>query len=623
MNSINGIHPEQRDKTCRLRILATSDLHMQLSSFDYVKARNSRGASLAKVASLIKKSRKQALTQGDASILVDNGDTWQGTPLADFLSRQTDTTVNPMAHALNYLGYDALGMGNHDFDFGIDYLSRCLTQASISAVCTNMNSDLLPEISDALILDRLVKCENGTTDTIRIGILSTAPDLTSTWNQHHLSGKVRFSRPLPAIRQGATRLRHQGADIVLVLAHMGFEVADKAPNSQNELASVAALSEVDAVVGGHTHQRFPDTSDTLTKPQLLSRGLVQGTPVVQPGPAGCDLGQISLVLNKAGGSNRWSVRDAKSELIRVEEHTPEDRKILELVQPAHVKTRSSLNRRAARIAKPMNTYFALACPSPVQGLLAAAKRHVIQRSVAGTELADLPLLASASATLTGGLDGPDNFISLKGGVIKYRHVAGMTPYPNHVWAVRCTGAHLLDWLERSVIIFNTLTAENPDQLLINKPVPGFRYDAIFGLTYEIDPRQLPRFDQAGQSIPGRNGRVSAVTWQGEPLDLDQEFLVATTDHRAGGGGNYQPFSEQDILVRGHCPVQTGLLEYLENPSCEEVRLTKPWRLKPNMDVTAILLSAPDSTNHFEDISSFGPEDCGLTDDGFQRIRLHL
>lgn len=615
--------PLTAGNSLRVRILATSDLHMQLRSFDYVKSIPNDAPSLAKLATLIHAERDKAKKEGDVCLLVDNGDTWQGTPLADYIARDHKKIPHPLAEAMNYLKYDAIGIGNHDFDFGTDYLSGCLAQVSASVICSNIHGTVPPNIHDATLIDKDVILNDGTTHTLRVGILATAPDLTNTWNRHHLSGNIWFSRPLSRLQDAALQLRANGAEIILVLAHMGFATSGQdGPRSQNVLSQVAAISDIDAVVGGHTHERFPKGSVDASSKSDTSDGLVHGTPVVQPGASGSDLGRIFLSLRHTT-DGKWQTKAGASDLLQSGTDILEDRDVLRMTQSTHEETCSFLDQQAGRLANPMHTYFALAQPSPVQGLLAAAKKHAIRKAVEGTPYADLPLLAVASATLTGGLDGPENFISLDKGEIKYRHIAGLTPYANQVWAVKTNDARILDWLERSALIFNTLIPDRPDQLLINEDVPGFRYDAIFGLNYEIDPREPPLFDGAGKQIPGRKGRIASVTWQDRPLEPNQEFLVATTDHRVGGGGIYEPFDSEDIVVQGHAPLQAALLKYLENPSCDEVRSAKPWRLKAGMGLSAILLSAPEAAKKFDEVRSWAPEDCGVTEDGFLKVRLHL
>jgi 2',3'-cyclic-nucleotide 2'-phosphodiesterase/3'-nucleotidase len=204
-----------------------------------------------------------------------------------------------------------------------------------------------------------------------------------------------------------------------------------------------------------------------------------------------------------------------------------------------------------------------------------------------------------------------------------RHVSGMNPYSNNVWAVRTTGAQLLDWLERSALIFNTLSRDDPDQMLVDPAVPGFRFDSIYGLTCMIDPRRPPLFDTAGKRVPGREGRILDARWNGHALRPEQEFLVATTDHRAGGGGVYKTFNNDDIVVQGHAPMQDVLLDYLKAPVSDDVRGARPWRFAPDLKRRAILLTAPEAIHYLEDIAHLRPEVCGETPGGFLRVRLHL
>ena len=619
-------HPPQtptQERHVKLRLLATSDLHMQISSFDYVKDRPSDAGSLAKLARLIADARAQALQDNQLCLLFDNGDTLQGNPLADLLAEEPVAEVNPMVACINHLAYDAGGLGNHDCDFGLEYLRRCIEQHQMPVVCSNLDCDDLPTVQKSVLLERKVTTSDGTETMLTIGVLSSLPDKTAAWNRHHLSGRAHLSAPLQVLRKEAEILRQRGADIVVVLAHMGLSLFDEGPDAQNQIAEVAGLACVDAVIGGHTHLRFPGPDHAGLAHVDAERGIVHGTPVVQPGVAGSDLGQIDLNLSWDVDQKQWRVAQCSSILSTVTANTSEDPTILKLSKAAHDTVRKHLSRPAARLAKPMHSYFALAQPSPVIGLMAAAKHHAIQKEVADSELAELPLIAVASATLSGGFDGPDNFIALASGEIAQRHIAGLNPYANQVWAVKATGARLIDWLERSAVIFNTLHCDSPDQLLINPQVPGFRYDAIYGLTYEIDPRKPPRFDAAGRVVDPNAGRVSNVEWQGRPLDLGQEFLVATTDHRAGGGGLYQPFSAGEVVVHGRAPLRAALLDYLKAPDCAAVRDTKPWRLTSDLGCSAVVLTAPEAVDYLQDIAHMSPQIVGTSPEGFLRIRLSL
>ncbi|MFK7744460.1 MAG: 5'-nucleotidase C-terminal domain-containing protein [Roseobacter sp.] len=603
--------------------MATSDLHMQMTAFDYVKDKPHAGGSLAKIATVVEIARQEMIKNGGICLLFDNGDTFQGTPVADVLTSVDAKPVHPMVCAMNTLKYDAVGLGNHDFDHGLDYLATGLARLQCPIICTNFEARLLPMVSPSVIIERDTIASDGSSVKVKIGVIASLPDKTALWSRHHLDARADFKQPVPVLDKAAKKLRTLGADVVVVLAHMGLATYDEGPEAQNLLSDVAALPYVDVVVGGHTHLRFPSSDHDGLNDIDMDVGTVHGTPLVQPGASATDLGVIDISLVATEQSPTWAIKNARSRLVPIEPDTPEDAIIKSHAAPAHEATRKFLSQPVGALLAPMHSYFALAHPSPIPALLAASKRETIQQAIAGTQYSDLPLIAVASAPLTGGFDGPDNFLHLAQGEIQRRHVAGMNPYANQVWAVKTNGARLLDWLERSAVIFNTLAPDAPDQMLINPSVPGFRFDAAYGLSYVIDPSCAPKFDVSGRANTKSTGRIRDITWQGEPLQPDMEFLVATTDHRAGGGGLYQMFQNSDIVIQGHAPLQDAVLTYLKSPNCKEVRDAKPWSFPPNLGCSAILLTAPEAVDHFADIAHLHPESCGENAQGFLRLRLHL
>ncbi|AEI95464.1 2',3'-cyclic-nucleotide 2'-phosphodiesterase [Roseobacter litoralis Och 149] len=598
-------------------------MHMQMTCFDYVNDRPNHGGSLAKLATLIKKARYEAKETGATCLLFDNGDTFQGTPLADLLARDQISGPHPMVAAMNALDYDAGGLGNHDFDYGSAHLNKLLLEQNTPIVCSNMISSELKTVKRHVILERALTDQNGKLETFRIGVLSSLPDKTALWNRHQLKDRVEFTPPIPALRSAAADLRAQGVDLVIVLAHMGFSFFDEGPEAQNLVHEVADLEDVDIVIAGHTHLRFPGPDHTGLKNVNTVTGHVHDTPVVQPGPTGNDLGVIDLTLQKTDTTAIWDMAGAKIALWPTDQSTREDAELVACTQSVHDQTRQHLGQQVTYIDKPMHSYFSLCHPSPIPALLAASKHQAIRKMVTGTQYADLPLLAAASAPSTGGFDGPDNFLFLANGKVERRHISGMNPYANHVWAVKTTGAQIRDWLERSALIFNTLAPDAPNQMLINPHIPSFRCDFIYGLSYTIDPSRPPRFDASGQIVPGARGRIDDIVWNNTPLQETQEFLVATTDHRASGGGLFKVFSPDEIVVHGHAPLQEAVMDYLSDPDFDALRATQPWSFPEGIGRTAILLTAPEAEHHLDDIARLKPEVCGQTDEGFLRIRITL
>ncbi len=602
-------------------MLATSDLHMQLTDFDYARDASRGGSSLSRLAPVIRREKENAVTEGRQCLLFDNGDTLQGTPLAGYVTEHCGGEIHPMAACMNLLEYDAVGLGNHDFDYGLAALCQALSGFNMPVLAANTTCPALPMLQKSVLIRRGIRRGDAVLP-LRIGVTSVIPAQTINWNRHHLTDRAEISDPLSALEAEVAALRAEGADVVVVLAHMGIALYDEGPKAQNQLEAVAQLPGVDAVIGGHTHLRFPGPDHATIPGVDHTAGMIGDTPVVMPGASGSHLGRIDLELSMKPNS-QWAVTAGSSRLLQADPVDAPDPDVVSLITPVHNATRLHLNEPVGHLAAPMNSYFALAHPSPVPSLIAAAKHQVISRAVEGTELADLPLLSVGSTSATGGFDGPGNFISLSSGPLMRRHIAGLTPYANQIWAVRTRGARVIDWLERSALIFSTLTPENPDQPLIDVNIPGFRFDSIYGLTYDIDPSKPPAYDPSGRRLYDGPGRISRVRWQGEPLEPDQEFLVATTDHRTGGGGALKPFADEDIAFRGHAPMDEGLVEYLRKPDCRQVRETRPWRFRCATACSAILLTAPDALQHLEEISALSPENCGLSPEGFAQVRLHL
>ena len=595
---------------------------MQLIAYDYVKDRRTGADSLARLAKLIRTAKAEAAEAGAICLLMDNGDTLQGTPLGAHLAR-TQKVPHPMVAAMNALGFDAIGIGNHDFDHGIDHLAHCMDEFDAPVICSNLISAKLPSLVSHKILTAKTRTPQGEDVTLRVGVVSALPQQTATWNRHHLDETCKITPPLPALAATARLAKAREADIVVALAHMGIAQFDEGHDAQNQVTEVAALKDVDAVIAGHTHLTFPGPDHCSVEGIGHDTGLISGTPVVMPGSNAACLGVIDLCLDDTGEGTGWKVTESKVVLRRPTPDIGEDPAIAALAEDAHQATRKNLAHPIARLAAPMHSYFALAAPSPVTALMAAAKHHAIATAIAGTELAELPLLAAAATPATGGFDGPDNFVALPAGDLERRHLAGLIPYANQVWAVKATGARISGWLERSALLFNVLRPSEPDQMLVDPQVPGFRFDAIYGLNYQIDLTKPARFDAAGRAIDGAAGRVSDITWQGKPVLPDQEFLVAVTDHRAGGGGTFRPFEDDDIVVREDAPLDKALTDYLTAPDCKAVRSAAPWRFAPSNNLRAILHTAPDALNHLSDIAQMQPEPCGYTEDGFVRLRLKL
>ena len=277
----------QEGLTFSLQILATTDLHMRLLPFDYLRDVPSHTGDLATLATVIEALR----ADHPNTLLVDNGDFLQGTPMAD-VAAENAQTPHPAISAMNQAGYDAAGVGNHELDYGLSILSAAMSQANFPILSANLRltdpaHGCLPNLRQEIVLEREFQGPAKNRVPLRVGVLGLTPPGAGT-------AEIEIDDMVTAAKAALGRLRKASADIVLALCNSGISTTDT--SGQDHLLRIAAIEGIDAVIGGHTHQPFPGPQ-TVSLPGIdASTGHIFGKPVVAPGAFGSQLGRIVLGL---------------------------------------------------------------------------------------------------------------------------------------------------------------------------------------------------------------------------------------------------------------------------------------------------------------------------------------
>jgi 2',3'-cyclic-nucleotide 2'-phosphodiesterase / 3'-nucleotidase len=527
-----------------LRIVETTDLHMHLFPYDYYSARRSVTHGLAHAAGLIAQLRAASPNL----LLFDNGDFLQGSPLGDYAAsarRIGSADLHPAIAAMNRMRYDAVTLGNHEFNYGLGFLEHALSGADFPVVTANVlhasganprrDRTLLPPY---VLLDRVLLDRAGRSHRLRVGVIGLVPPQTAIWDRAHLEGRVMLRDMVETAAAWVPEMREAGADLVVALAHTGIGPANASEGMENAAIPLAGLDGIDVLLAGHAHLVFPSPRYAGHPGVDVAAGTIQGKPAVMAGCYGSHLGIIDLRLRREGG--RWRMVTSKSEARALAERrpngtlrarAPSQTGILSESRALHAATRRFMAVVVGKSAERLCSHFALVSDTAALRVIGAAVIEHVAGALKDGPHAGLPVLAAVAPFKAGGRGGPANFTDIPPGPLARRNVADLYSFTNTLRAVRVTGAGLHDWLERSAALYRPWQPGNGEDFLIDPDFPSYNFDMILGLTYRIAPDRPARFDVAGNALSSKAGRILDLRYQGRPVGAEDVFIVATNSYR--------------------------------------------------------------------------------------------
>lgn len=637
--SVTMLHPFSAHATAgqaHLRLMETTDLHVHVYPYDYYSDRPIDTVGLSRAASHVAGIRAEATN----SLLLDNGDFLQGNPMGDYIAYErgmAEGDMHPVIVAMNTLGFDASTLGNHEFNYGLDFLVKSVAGAAFPIVSANVvkTAGATPTSDDTLvppyvILDRTLTDGAGATHPIRIGVVGFVPPQIMNWDRKHLEGNVTARDIVMAAAAWVPQIKEEGADIIVALSHSGIGADAAVDGMENASVPLAAIAGIDAILTGHHHLVFPGPNYEASAAVDPEAGTLHGKPAVMAGFWGSHLGVVDLMLERDG--NSWRVVGHASEtrpIFRREEDrsitalVEDDQEVLASVAQEHEETLAYVRRAVGRTAAPLHSYFALVADDPSVQIVSQAQEWYIAEMMKGTPHEGLPILSAAAPFKAGGRGGPEYYTDVPVGDVAIKNVADLYLYPNTVRAVKVTGVELKGWLERSAGMFNQITPGQPDQVLLNPDFPSYNFDVIDGVIYQIDLSQPAMFDRDGNVVNADTNRIVNLSYQNQPVTDDMEFVIATNNYRASGGGSFPGAMGDTVIFEGPDTNRDVIVRFIVEQGTIDPKADANWTFAPMPGTTVLFDTGPAASAYADSVPGVAIEPAGEGPDGFARFRITL
>jgi 2',3'-cyclic-nucleotide 2'-phosphodiesterase (5'-nucleotidase family) len=515
----------------QITILGTTDLHGNINPIDYYTNKpDNRG--IAKAATLIKRIRKEQPNV----VLIDSGDTIQGSPLESFHGRKNNAPPDPMMLVMNSLNYDAMTVGNHEYNFGLKVLEKARSEAKFPWLSANTYDTAKQQTH---YKPYIIKEVAG----VKIGILGlTTPGIPNWDNPPNYAG-LEFHEPLVEARKWVPILRDQEkVDVVVIAMHMGLEedlsTGVMSPGQvlhENEAILIAKeVPGVDVIFMGHTHRDVPSL-------------YINGVLLTQANHWGRHLARADLYLQKTGTGWRMYAKSART--LPTDDRVEPDPEVVKIAEPYDRETQAWLSREIGESPEELTARDARFRDTAILDL--------IQKVQLDAGKADVSMVASFNPAAR-----------IAKGPVSVRDIAGLYVYENTLAVLEVTGQQLKDALEHSAKYFKEYVPGKPASDLVDDKIPAYNFDIAEGVTYDLDISK-----PIGQ-------RIQNLRFHGQPLSMTRKLRLATNNYRVNGGGGYDMYKNAPVVYRSSEEIRELIIDWVEKNKTVPTKPNNNWRIIP-------------------------------------------
>jgi 2',3'-cyclic-nucleotide 2'-phosphodiesterase/3'-nucleotidase len=485
-----------------LTILETSDVHGNVLPINYSDNSYSN-CGLAALSTIITKERELNLN----TILIDNGDMIQGTAFTYFHAKTKNNMQNPMIEVMNLMGYDAAVIGNHEFNYGREYLEDAIRTSDFPWLCANITKKTTGKsfTNKPYIIKTF---DNG----LKVGILGLTTKYIPSWENPETIKDLDFKDVIESADKWLNIMKEkEGTDINIVSYHGGFErdletgiPTEKLTGENQGYELCKKVDNIDVLLTGHQHRIIEDIS-------------VNGVLVLQPGYNGNVIGKVTIVLSKTSG--KWSITSKRSSIINANA-TEVDKRILDSISSIETKAQFFLDIPMGFIEGDMTIK---------DSLEARLKDNAFIEFINNVQMDAAKVDISNTAIFDNHCMGFKHNVTMRDIIANYK-------FPNTIKVISLKGADIKAALEKTAEYFCITHGKIDVSMNGEHPkLPHYNYDMWEGIEYVID---------VSKPI---NLRVTKLNYKNHPLNMDREYAVVMNNYRAGGGGDYLMFKGKTII----------------------------------------------------------------------------
>lgn len=518
----------------KVTIMATSDEHGNIYPIDYYTLKSAE-RGLAKVYTLV----KQVRAENSNSVLISNGDAIQGTPLVYYYTKIDPDKTHPMMAVMNYMGYDAMVVGNHEIqDYGWDWLQKVAKDAKFPILSANM---VEKDTGEYAMTPYVIKDVSG----VKVGIIGlTTSESNTVTPSYNLKGHW-FNDSVEEAGKWIAEVRPQ-VDVLVISAHFGFEFGNDVKNFQyltpvregNVADAIIQKygSQIDVMITGHDHYN-------------IAPFIRNGVLCVQPSNWGQALAKLDITLEKDG--SKWKVVKKEGTNLAVTKDVAAAQEVLDVAKEYHDTTVTYVDSVIGEAADDIDGTLCRLQDNAMLDII-----HNVQLDITGADISIAAMLPTVAPVW-------------KKGPIRVRDVYSLYIYDNTLWTKEVTGKQIKEALEWSYQYYYTYDFGKTDTPLANPNIRAYNFDTVQGLDYVVDISK-----PVGQ-------RVVSLMYKGSSVKPDDEFKLAVNNYRGNGGGGYKMIGGAPTPWMSVDEIRNYMIEYIKKVKVISPEADNNWKLIPD------------------------------------------